>query len=173
MVSEQSTWSKRALQLEGREGGEDYCLSPVGGAGLSLGGRQAWDGEVTGQAQGTRARTNDPRAPQAPGAEACPSPAHTCSSRRGLARPRAAGSRGTVRPARPAWLLVAVGPDAADRKGEREGRPRHRTGAEVSSPIIPAAGWSLSAARWPITGLQTVYSGLRRTQVCAKNWVDS
>lgn len=37
MVSEQSSWGKRALQLEGREGGEDYCLSPVGGAGPSLG----------------------------------------------------------------------------------------------------------------------------------------
>lgn len=54
MVLEQSSWSKRALQLEGREGGEDYCLSPARGAGPSLGGRQAWDGEVTGQAQGTQ-----------------------------------------------------------------------------------------------------------------------
>lgn len=115
--------ASRALQLEGREGGEDYCLSPVGGAGPSLGGRQAWGGEVTGQTQGTSARTTDRRALQAPDAEACSSAARTCSSRRGLARPRAAGSRGTgtVRPARPAWLLVAVGPDAADRKGWREG----------------------------------------------------
>lgn len=121
MVSEQSSCCKRALQLEGRERGEDYRLSPVAGAGPSLGGRQAWGGEVTGQAQGTSARTTDPGAPQAPGAEACPSPARTCSSGRGLARPRAAGSRGTVRSARPAWLLVAVGPDAADRKGGREG----------------------------------------------------
>lgn len=57
--------SKRALQLEGRERGEDYRLSPVAGAGPSLGGRQAWGGEVTGQAQETRARTTDPGAPQA------------------------------------------------------------------------------------------------------------
>ena len=41
MVSEQSFCSKRALQLEGRERGEDYRLSPVAGAGPSLGGRQA------------------------------------------------------------------------------------------------------------------------------------
>ena len=76
---------------------------------------------MAGQAQGTSAGKTGPGAPLAQGARAAPLPARTCGSRRGPAQRGSARGRGTARPARPAWLLAADGPDAADRKGGREG----------------------------------------------------
>lgn len=159
MVSEQSSWGKRALQLEGREGGEDYCLSPVGGAGPSLGGRQAWGGE-TGVHR-TSARTTDRRLRRHRLLKRAPSAARTCSSRRGLARP---GQQEAAAPALwPAPSMAAGGgrPDAADRKGGRReaatGRPRHRTGrgsvfAEKAGSRLVSERRSLITDCRPYTG---------------------
>ena len=76
---------------------------------------------MTGQAQATRARTTDPGAPQARVLKRAPRPPVPVAQGEDWPGPGQQEASGTVRSARPAWLLVAVGPDAADRKGGREG----------------------------------------------------